>query len=83
MSLFLSLSTVITKARRYPLSYILSGRYYWGGNGGADLGLVGQNANGRFWFGSAYSDANAYHLVLDPQALYVANYDKTMGFPLR
>ncbi|MBR5408910.1 hypothetical protein IK112_03160, partial [Candidatus Saccharibacteria bacterium] len=49
-----------TGARRYPLSYVFSGEYYWG-NGD----LYGQNSVGYWWSTAAYSDSNAYHLYMN------------------
>ena len=68
-----------TGARRYPLSYVLSGLYLWS-NGN----LYDQDSYGRWWSTAAYSGSNAYHLSmlssnLDPQS----NLNKAYGFPLR
>ncbi|MBQ3309298.1 hypothetical protein IJG78_01320 [Candidatus Saccharibacteria bacterium] len=72
-------STGSTKARRYPLSYILPGYYYWrGGN------LYGQGTDGNWWPTSAYSSTNAYHLAMHSSALNPQyNLNKAYGFPLR
>ena len=66
-------------ARRYPLSYVFSGYYYWG-NGS----LFYQGSYGGWWPTTASSDSNAYYLRmgssgLDPQN----NTIKAYGFALR
>ncbi|MBR5408557.1 hypothetical protein IK112_01250 [Candidatus Saccharibacteria bacterium] len=68
-----------TGARRYPLSYVFSGGYSWGGGY-----LSNQDSNGAWWSTVAYSDSSAYNLLmnssyLDPQD----NSNKANGFALR
>ncbi|MBR5409028.1 hypothetical protein IK112_03810 [Candidatus Saccharibacteria bacterium] len=66
-------------ARRYPLSYVFSGRYAWG-NG--NLGV--QDSFGYWWSTTAYSDSNAYFLYVDSSTLTPQyNYNKANGFALR
>ncbi|MBR5408742.1 hypothetical protein IK112_02220 [Candidatus Saccharibacteria bacterium] len=53
--------------RRYPLSYVFSGHYYWD-----DGNLYAQEASGLWWSDVAYSDTNAHFLhmagnYLNPQ----------------
>ncbi len=68
-----------TGARRYPLSYVYSGLYYWG-NGG----LFHQNSNGRWWSTTAYSDSGAYYLYMDSSGLHPqSNINKANGLALR
>ena len=72
-------STGSTKARRYPLSYIFSGYYYWGGGN-----LNGQGTYGYWWSTSANSSTYAYNLYMDSSALGPQGYNsKALGFPLR
>ncbi|MBR5408551.1 hypothetical protein IK112_01220, partial [Candidatus Saccharibacteria bacterium] len=68
-----------TFSRRYPLSYVFSGVYYWGGGN-----LAYQDSVGAWWSTTASSASNAYHLNmnssnLDPQG----NNTKASGFALR
>ncbi|MBQ3469923.1 hypothetical protein IJH16_03060 [Candidatus Saccharibacteria bacterium] len=68
-----------TGARRYPLSYVYSGRYNWGSGN-----LSNQDSYGNWWFTAAYSDSNAYSLgmyssYLNPQT----SSNKANGFTLR
>ena len=68
-----------TIARRYPLSYVFSGYYYWG-----DGNLYYQGFAGYWWSTAAYSDSNAYYLstlssFLNPHD----NGTKAFGFALR
>ena len=78
--LLVSLScSIFTFSRRYPLSYVYSGYYYWG-NGN----LNGQDSLGYWWSTAAYSDSRAYSLAmssshLDPQD----NSSEALGFALR
>ncbi|MBQ3469679.1 hypothetical protein IJH16_01770 [Candidatus Saccharibacteria bacterium] len=68
-----------TIARRYPLSYVFSGNYYWGG------GYLGnQGSLGYWWSTTALSDSLAYHLRMNSSDLgpqYGNN--KAHGFSLR
>ena len=71
--------SIFTFSRRYPLSYVYSGYYYWG-NGN----LNGQDSLGYWWSTAAYSDSRAYSLAmssshLDPQD----NSSEALGFALR
>ncbi|MBR5408674.1 hypothetical protein IK112_01870 [Candidatus Saccharibacteria bacterium] len=68
-----------TSARRYPLSYVFFGYYYWG-NGN----LVNQDSGGYWWSTAAYSDSNAYYLGMNSSLLYPQyNNNKAYGFALR
>ncbi|MBQ3309770.1 hypothetical protein IJG78_03805 [Candidatus Saccharibacteria bacterium] len=78
-SLFLSLSTGSTKARRYPLSYIYSGYYVWGRGT-----LYFQGENGYWYSTVASSSTNAYRLsISDPTLNPQDNGGNMNGFPLR
>ncbi|MBQ3470075.1 hypothetical protein IJH16_03880 [Candidatus Saccharibacteria bacterium] len=72
-------STNSILSRRYPLSYVFSGYYYWGpGN------LYNQDSYGLWWSTAAYSDSGAYSLRMDSGGLGPQyNGIKTGGFPLR
>ena len=66
-------------ARRYPLSYVLSGLYRWG-NGGLD----DQGSSGYWWSSAAGSDSSAYNLGMNSSDLNPqGNYSKVNGFTLR
>ncbi|MBR5408541.1 hypothetical protein IK112_01165 [Candidatus Saccharibacteria bacterium] len=68
-----------TGARRYPLSYVFSGYYYWG-NGN----LYNQDSSGSWWSTAAYSGSNAYDLYMDSSALLPqGSSNKAGGFALR
>ena len=66
-------------ARRYPLSYILSGYYNWG------TGYMGgQDSSGYWWSTTAGSDSSAYSLSMHSSDLNPQyNYNKADGFTLR
>ncbi|MBQ3469474.1 hypothetical protein IJH16_00660 [Candidatus Saccharibacteria bacterium] len=66
-------------ARRYPLSYVISGRYDWS-NGN----LYYQDSVGNWWSTTAYSGSNAYNLYMNSSSLGPqSNNTKAHGFPLR
>ncbi|MBQ3469566.1 hypothetical protein IJH16_01170 [Candidatus Saccharibacteria bacterium] len=68
-----------TSARRYPLSYVFSGNYYWGGGT-----LYYQDSYGRWWSTTASSDSNAYYLLMHSSLLSPQDYsNKAGGFSLR
>ena len=68
-----------TGARRYPLSYVFSGRYYWGSGT-----LYYQDSGGYWWSTAAYSGSNAYYLGMDSSNLGPqSNANKAYGFALR
>ena len=69
-----------TTARRYPLSYVLSGYYYWG-----DGTLYFQGSYGRWWSTTASSGSYAYALLMGSSDLYPQNKNGNVagGFPLR
>ena len=68
-----------TGARRYPLSYVFSGRYYWGSGT-----LYYQDSGGYWWSTAAYSGSNAYYLGMDSSNLGPqSNANKAFGFALR
>ena len=71
--------SIFTFSRRYPLSYVYSGYYYWG-NGN----LNGQDSLGYWWSTAAYSASNAYSLTMYSSNL-VPQYsnNKAGGFTLR
>ena len=74
-----NLSCVSIKARRYPLSYVFSGYYYWG-NGN----LTNPDSVGYWWSTAANSDSNAYHVLMHSSALNPqSNANKALGFTLR
>ena len=65
-------------ARRYPLSYVYSGRYSWG-----DGNLYLQDSYGVWWSTAASSDSNAYLLYMDSNSLLPQhNVNKALGFAL-
>ena len=67
------------RARRYPLSYVFSGFYYWGSGG-----LSYQDSNGHWWSTAAYSDRLAYDLLMNSSGLNPQNNsNKANGFALR
>ena len=72
-------STGSTKARRYPLSYILSGRYDWiSGN------LLDQGTVGHWWSAAANSSTRAYNLIMNSLDLDSQDYaNKAHGWSLR
>ena len=81
LSLFDSIvnSSGSTGARRYPLSYVLSGISSWSGFNIADQGY-----RGFYWSTIAYSASNTYILGIDPNYLTPqTNYPKIGGFSLR
>ena len=66
-------------SRRYPLSLIYSGNFYWN-NGN----LYNQGSIGYWWSRTANSDTNSYYLGVNSSDLNPqANYSKLIGFPLR
>ena len=73
-----SLRSTIT--RRYPLSYVFSGQYYW-----VPGSLLYQNTNAGWWSTTAGDASNAYNLGMGSSALHpqVSGSAKTGGFPLR
>ncbi|MBR5408860.1 hypothetical protein IK112_02860 [Candidatus Saccharibacteria bacterium] len=76
LTVLLSASQV---ARRYPLSYVFSGYYYWG-----DGYLDRQDSYGYWWSTAAYSDSGAYYLYMNSSGLYPqSNANKAYGFALR
>ena len=76
----LKIATIASpNARRYPLSYVYSGRYGWGGGN-----LISQDFDGDWWSTAAYSASNAYSLTMYSSNL-VPQYsnNKAGGFTLR
>ncbi|MBQ3309293.1 hypothetical protein IJG78_01295 [Candidatus Saccharibacteria bacterium] len=81
LKLFLSknlFSTGSTKARRYPLSYIFSGFYYWGGY------LRYQGAAGYWWAATSNESSGAYDLSMDSSSLNPStnNHDNNLMYGL-
>ncbi|MBQ3469695.1 hypothetical protein IJH16_01850 [Candidatus Saccharibacteria bacterium] len=76
----LKIATIASpNARRYPLSYVYSGRYGWGGGN-----LISQDFDGDWWSTAAYSASNAYYLGMNSSVLLPQNnYSKANGFTLR
>ena len=71
-------STTPPNTRRYPLSYVYSGRYSWG-----DGDLYLQDSYGVWWSTAASSDSNAYLLYMDSNSLLPQhNVNKALGFAL-
>ena len=71
--------SIFTFSRRYPLSYVYSGYYYWG-NGN----LNGQDSLGYWWSTAAYNDSEAYNLYMNSSSLNPQSYyGKVGGFSLR
>jgi len=66
-------------ARKYPLSYLLSGSYYWGSGRLYDLG-----SSGNWWSGTFEEEGGAYGLDIYEDEIY-ADDNRSMGngFPLR
>ena len=65
--------------RRYPLSYVYSGYYYW-----RDGTLLYQDSNGHWWSTAASSDSIAYHLRVYNSYLNPQDYgNKAAAFTLR
>ena len=66
-------------ARRYPLSYVKSGQYYW------DTGrLYLQTLDGRYWSSSIVSSTHSYDLHMYSTRLVKAgSYNKRIGDALR
>ncbi|MBQ3309670.1 hypothetical protein IJG78_03270 [Candidatus Saccharibacteria bacterium] len=72
-------STGSTKARRYPLSYIYSGYYYWG-----DGGYLGtQGTYGDFWSNLANSSTHAHSSYINSSTLTHGTSNKANGYALR
>ena len=67
-------STGSTKARRYPLSYILSGYYTW-----LYDELRNQAVYGVYWSSTAGSSTNAYYLRIDNSGLSPQTNDTRFG----
>ena len=66
-------------ARRYPLSYVLSGFYGWGDG---YLGI--QDSYGRWWSITAYESTASRYLAMADGALVPQNGSgKASGFTLR
>ncbi|MBR5408769.1 hypothetical protein IK112_02355 [Candidatus Saccharibacteria bacterium] len=67
------------KARRYPLSYVLSGEYLW--DNGA---LASQNSYGTWWSAATSDSNNAYRTYIGKSDLVSQNiFDKLRGMTLR
>ena len=68
-----------TKARRYPLSYIFSGRYYWN-----DGYLYDQDSGGYWWSSLANSSTSIYYLSMYGSGLRPQDGNNNIhGFALR
>ncbi|MBQ3469567.1 hypothetical protein IJH16_01175 [Candidatus Saccharibacteria bacterium] len=73
------LSPTPPNARRYPLSYVLSGSYRWG-NGNLNF----QDSDGAWWSTAANSGSGAYHLRMNSSYLGPQDYGgKAYGYALR
>ena len=79
----LPLCCVSTQARRYPLSYVLSGRYFWNttAGGGYDK-LDFQGTYGFWWTSAPISATGAYSMGING-GLVAREDGKAAGFPLR
>ena len=73
-----------TIARRYPLSYVLSGRYFWNtiAGGGYDK-LDFQGTYGFWWTSAPISATGAYSMGINSGGLAAREDGKAAGFPLR
>ncbi len=65
--------------RSYPLSYLLSGNYYW------DYGRLGDlGSRGRWWSSTIEGEGSAYNLNIHEDGIYAGdNRNMNYGFPLR
>ncbi|MBR5408800.1 hypothetical protein IK112_02515 [Candidatus Saccharibacteria bacterium] len=71
-----------TSARRYPLSYVMSGDYYWYGDDGGWLGY--QNEFIFAWTSTTTDSAKAINLGVHNNNLNpVSEYSKNVGMALR
>ena len=67
-----------TPARRYPLSYVNSGFFYYG-----DGNLYTQGTRGTWWSATATADINASYLNIIPESTSGGNNNKSYTFTLR
>ncbi|MBQ3469884.1 hypothetical protein IJH16_02850 [Candidatus Saccharibacteria bacterium] len=65
-------------SRRYPLSYVWSGFFYYG-----DGYLYTQGTRGVWWSATATTDINASYLNLLPESTSNGNNNKSYAFTLR
>ena len=79
MALRFFLSTGSLGARSYPLSYVLSGIYYW------DTGMLyTQTVDGNYWSSSIASSASSYRLLMyNPRLVKANSGNKRYGLALR
>ncbi len=65
--------------RSYPLSYLLSGNYYWYYGRLSHLGSYG-----NWWSNTIEGGGRAYYLTIGEDGIYADdNYGMDLGFPLR